>query len=98
MRRRGAITAAGRRLARIAARHRGAVEGRVEVVLVELEPASQRSAGSAAPRATLLALDRARRLAEHVGALALIRLDDRERLERVAGFGARAADALIALE
>ena len=69
-RRRRLPVAALRVLARVAARDRGAVEGRVELVLVELEPAAQRSAGAAAPRAALLALDDARGLAEHVRALA----------------------------
>ena len=41
-------------LAGIAARDRRAVEGRVELVLVELEPAAERPAGAAAPRQTLL--------------------------------------------
>src|SRR5215216_3313667 len=65
-RRRGAVAAAAPGLARIAARDRGAVEGRVELVLAELEPPPQRAAGPAAPRAPLFALDRARRLAEHL--------------------------------
>src|SRR5215211_6360789 len=97
-RRRGAVAAAAPRLARIAPRDRGAVEGRVEVVLAELEPPPQRAAGPTAPRASLLALDRARRLAEHVGALALVGLDDRERLERVARLDAGPADSLVALQ
>ena len=87
-----------RRLPGVAARDRGAVEGRVELVLVQLEPAAQRLAGAAAPGAALLALDDPRRLAEHVRALAGAALDDRQRLERVAGLDARAADAVVALE
>ena len=36
-----AVAAAGRRAARIAARDRGAVEGRVELLLAELEPLAE---------------------------------------------------------
>ena len=52
-RRRRAVAAAGRGATGIAARHRRAVERRVERVLVELEPAAQRLPGPAAPRAPL---------------------------------------------
>src|SRR5204862_7773370 len=43
------VAAAARGPPRIAAGDRGAVEGRVELLLVETEPASQRLAGAAAP-------------------------------------------------
>ncbi len=62
-----------RRAPGIAARDRGAVEGRVELVLLELEPAAQRPAGTPAPRQPFLSLDDAGRLAEEVGALARAR-------------------------
>src|SRR4029077_6634593 len=68
-RRRRAVAAAGRGAPRVAARHRRAVEGRVEVVLLELEPAAKRPAGAATPREPLFSLDHARRLAEHVRTL-----------------------------
>src|SRR5687768_6990412 len=48
-RRRRAIAAAGGWAARIATGDRGAVEGRVELVLLQLEPATQRSACTATP-------------------------------------------------
>ena len=56
------VAAAGRVAAGVAAGDGGAVEGRVEDVLVQLEPPAQRLAGSAPPRQPLLALDDARRL------------------------------------
>src|SRR5581483_5638867 len=95
--RRRAVAAPGRRASGVAARHRRAVEGRVELVLVELEPAAQRLSGATAPRPSFFALDDARRLAEEVRALALTGCDDRQGLERVAGLGACAADTLVAL-
>src|SRR5206468_11904672 len=63
------VAAAGRRLARIAAGDRGAVEGGVELVLVELEPATQRPSRATAPGPSLLPFDDAGRLPEHVGTL-----------------------------
>src|SRR5262249_9112991 len=48
---------------------RGAVEGCVEVVLVELQPAAQCPACAAAPRQPLLSFDHAGRLAEQICAL-----------------------------
>src|SRR5262249_20993388 len=95
---RRAVAAAGRRLARVAAGDRGAVEGGVELVLVELEPAAESPAGAAAPRQPFHALDLPGRLAEHVRALSRVRLHDRQRLERVARLRARPADAVVALE
>src|SRR5919206_468960 len=56
-RRRRPVASAARRVPGIAARHRGAVEGAVELVLVHLEPAAQRAARAPAPGSTLLALD-----------------------------------------
>src|ERR671911_619931 len=44
------VTPAGRMLARIAARHRDAVERLVELVLVHAEPDAKRSSGAAASR------------------------------------------------
>src|SRR6266545_4268890 len=46
---RRAVPAAGGRAARIAPRHRRAVEGRVELLLVQLEPAPQCLACAPAP-------------------------------------------------
>src|SRR5919108_688779 len=97
-RRRGPVAASARRLPGIAAGDGGAVEGRVEVLLVQLEPATERPAGAAAPRQAFLALDRAGRLSVDVGALPGVRLDHRPRLERIAGLDAGAADAVVALE
>src|SRR5215468_10706810 len=54
---RRAVAAARRRLARVAACDRGAVEGGVELVLVELKPAAESPAGAAAPRQPLQTLD-----------------------------------------
>src|SRR5204862_4316789 len=48
-----AVASTGRRLPGVAARDGCAVEGGVERVLVELEPAAQRPAGAAAPRPAL---------------------------------------------
>src|ERR687897_3450737 len=93
-----AIPAARRRPARVAARDRRAVEGRVELVLVQLEPAAERLPGAAPPGQPLLALDDPGRLAVDVCALARVRLDDRQGEEREALLGAGAADAVVALE
>ena len=57
LRRRRSVAAPGGGPARIAARDRRAVERRVELVLVQLEPAAQRLARPAAPRPALLSLD-----------------------------------------
>src|ERR1700759_582483 len=57
MRRRRPVAASGRRTARVAARDGGAVEGAVELVLGELEPAAQRPARAPAPGQPLLSLD-----------------------------------------
>src|SRR5436190_19637914 len=62
------VTAAGRRLARVAAGDGGAVEGVVELVLVQPQPAAERPARAPAPRPPLLGLDDPGRLAVHVGA------------------------------
>src|SRR5262249_12950031 len=98
LRARRPVAAARGRAARIAARHRCAVERAVEGVLVEVEPAAERAAGAAPPRPALGALDRARRLAEEVRALAAARRGDRERAERMPGLPARAAPPLVAAE
>src|SRR4029453_1113799 len=90
--------AAARSTSWIAARDRRAVERRVERVFVELEPPAQRLACATAPREAFPAFLDPRRLAEHVRALAPVGLDDRERLERIAGLCARAADAIGALQ
>ena len=76
------VAAASRRTARVAARHRGAVERRVELVLVHRQPAPQRLPGAPAPRPSLLSLDHSRRLSEDVRPLARMPLEDRERLDR----------------
>src|SRR2546421_8126 len=55
-RRRGAVAAPGRAAPGITTSDRGAEERPVEGVLVELEPAAQRPAGPAAPRAPLPSL------------------------------------------
>src|SRR5512146_256226 len=57
LRRRRAVAASRACASGVAPRHRGAVERRVELVLVELEPAAQRLARTASPRAAFLALD-----------------------------------------
>src|SRR5215475_5808542 len=95
---RRAIAPPARCFARVAASHGRAVEGRIELVLIELEPAAQRPARASTPGQALQALVGARRLAEDVRALAFVRLDDRERLEREAGLHAGAADAVVTLE
>src|SRR5436190_7024230 len=97
-RRRRPVAAAGGGAPGITARDGRAVEAGVELVLVELEPAPQAPAGAAAPGPALLALDDPWRLAEHVGALSLVRLGDGERLDREACLEAGAADAVVALE
>src|SRR5436309_685655 len=81
-------TASGGGAARVAARDRGAVERRVELLLLELEPAAQRAAGPPPPRQPLLALDHARRLAEEVRALPGTGHPHGQRLERIAGLDA----------
>src|SRR5439155_24924331 len=98
LRRRRAVAAARRRLARVTAGDRGAVEGLVELVLLQPEPPAQRPAGAAPPRPSLEAFLDARRLAEEVGALPVERGDHRQRLERMAGLDAGPADAQVALE
>src|SRR5207247_6489640 len=97
-RRRRAVAAAGRCPAGIAARDRGAVERRIERILVQLEPAAERPAGTAAPGQPLLALDDARRLSVHIGALICERRAHGQRLERVARLGARTAAREVALK
>ena len=97
-RRRRPVAAARRGAAGIAARDGGAVEGRVELVLVELEPAAERPAGAPAPRQPLLSLDDARRLAEQVRALFGARRPHGQRLERIARLDAGAAAGEVALE
>src|SRR5581483_4373313 len=97
-RRRRPVAPAGRRPAGVAARDRGAVERLVERGLVEVEPAPERPARAAAPRPTLDALEQTGRLADEVRELPRAPLEDRQRLERVAGLGARPAPAVVALE
>src|SRR5437879_3767378 len=80
------LASSRRRLARVAARDRGAGDGAVDLLLLGLEPAAKRPAGAAAPGPPLLAFDYAGRLAEDVRALADVRLDDRRRLQWIAGF------------
>src|SRR5262245_37192967 len=97
-RRRRPVAAAGDGAPRIAARHRRAVEGGVEVLLVEVEPAPQRLAGAPAPRTALLALDDAGSLPVHVRTLARVHVANRQRLERIAGLAARTADREVTLQ
>ena len=92
------IAAACRATPRIAPRDRGAVERRVEVVLVEPEPAAQRLAGATSPWPKLLALDHARCLSEEIRALPRIALDHRTRLDRKPSLGARTARPVVTLE
>src|SRR5581483_4154912 len=96
-RRRRAVAAPGRGASRVTPCHRGAVERRVERVLFELEPAPERLARPPAPRAPLLALDNAGRLAVEVGALSVPRRNHRQRLEGEPRFDARTAHSLVAL-
>src|SRR5581483_3482166 len=93
-----AVAAAGGGLARVAARNRGAVEGGVEVVLLQPQPAAQGGARAPAPGPALLALELSRRLAEQVRALAGPALEHRPRAERVAGLDAAPAARVVALQ
>ena len=97
-RRRHAVTGAGRRPAGIAARDRGAVEGRVELVLVEVEPPAQRLPGTATPRSEFRSLDDPGSLAVDERALAEVPLQHRPGLERKPCLGAGAAAAVVGLE
>src|SRR3954447_4214334 len=96
--RRRPVAAARWRATGVTARDRGAVERCVELVLLELEPAPERSACAAPPGQALFSLDDARRLAEHVCPLLRPGCPHRERLERVAGLDAGAAAGEVALE
>ena len=84
--------------ARVAAGDRGAVEGLVERLLVELEPAAERAPGTAAPRASLQALDDTGRLTDDQRDLTRAPLERRRRLQRVAGLGAGAAGPVVPLQ
>src|SRR6266511_18987 len=97
-RRRCAIAAAGERAPGVTACDGRAVERRVERLFVQVEPPAQRSPGTPAPGQPLLCLLDPGRLPEHVRALPTVRLHDRERLERIAGLGARTADPVVALQ
>src|SRR5581483_5920297 len=97
-RRRRAVAAPGWRTPRIAARHRGTEERRVELVLAHVEPPAQRLSRAPAPGKPLLALDDAGRLPDHVRALVVQRRAHGERLEWEAGLDARAAAREVALE
>src|SRR6266508_361870 len=92
------VTTAARCASRVAARDRGAVERRVELLLVELEPPAQGLACATTPGTALFSLDDSRRLPENVRPLSRTAFEDRQRLERVARLGARAADAGVALK
>ncbi len=70
-----AVAAAAWGTARVAARDGGAIERRVELVLVHRQPAPQRLPGAPAPRPSLLSLDDPRRLPEDVRALAQVPLE-----------------------
>jgi hypothetical protein len=95
---RDAIARSRRRSPRVAPGDRGAVEGGVERLLVEIEPAAQVLAGASAPGPPLLPLDHAGRLPVHVRTLVLVSLQNGQRLERIAGLGACAADTGVALQ
>src|SRR4029079_14880854 len=82
----------------IAARDGRAVEGRVEPILVHVEPAAKRLASPAAPRAALDALDDSRRLADDHRALARASLEGGQRLEGIARLDAGPADPVVPLE
>src|SRR5918996_4201948 len=98
LRRRQPVAPAAGQAPGIAARHGGAVERVVELVLVEPEPAAEGLPGAAAPRPELLPLEHARRLPEQICPLILATLEDGHRLERMAGLEAGAAGAGVALE
>src|SRR2546429_6631618 len=97
-RRRRPVAAARRRVPRITARHRRAIERRVELVLVHLEPAPQRPAGAATPGPPLLTFDDAGCLAVHVRTLTQVLVDDGPRLQRITGLHTGAADPQVALQ
>src|SRR5262245_16999809 len=86
------VASTRRRPTRVAARHRGAVERRVERVLVEPEPPAQRLPGATSPRTPLLALEDAGCLAEDVRLLAGVPLEPKP------GLGARPARTIVTLE
>src|SRR5262249_35378780 len=91
-------TAAGRRLAGVAACGRCAVERSVELVLVHREPGAERLARAAAPGPALLAFDDAGRLTVEVRPLSCAALQDGARFEAVTGEDARAAAGVVPLE
>src|SRR5207247_6950439 len=95
---RRAVAAPGRRTSRIAARDRRTVERRVELLLLELEPATQCLAGTAAPGAALLALDDPRCLPVHIGALPGVDVAHGQRIEWVACLDAGPAAGEIPLQ
>src|SRR2546423_449256 len=97
-RRRRPVTAPRGRATGITAGDGRAVERGVELFLVQLEPASECPAGATSPGTALGALDHARRLAVHVGALAHELAQDRQRLERKAPLGAGTADPEVTLQ
>src|SRR4029077_6343353 len=79
-------------------RYRGAVEGGVECLFVEFEPAAQRAAGAAPPGCTFLPLDDPRRLAVEIGLSARDSVHDRPGLDLIAGVEAEAAACKVTLE
>src|SRR5690348_8110175 len=68
-----------------------AVERRVELLLVEVQPAPKRATCAASPRSALLSLDGPGCLAVHERGLIEAIVADRPRLERIARVHARAA-------
>src|SRR5207342_2689613 len=84
--------------ARVAARHRSAVERRVELVLVKPEPSAEGLARSAAPRPPLLALDHAGRLTEDVRLLPGMPLEHGGRLDPKTRLGAGATPTVVTLQ
>src|SRR5947208_694157 len=93
-----AVAATAQGTSRIAAGDRRAVEGRVELLLVEAEPAAERPSRTASPGASLDAFDDTGSLPEDVRALAGTSLEDGHRLERISGFCARSARPVVPLE
>ena len=82
----------------IAARDGRAVEGRVEPLFVQLQPATKSLARAAAPRTALLAFDDSWRLPDDDRALTRAPFEDGQRLEPIARLDARAANAVVALQ
>src|SRR3954463_2803176 len=92
------VAASRSRPSRIAPCDRGAVERRIELVLLEAEPAAQGLAGTAAPRAALLALDDARCLSIHVRTLVEVHVAHRQRRGGITRLDAGPTDGEVPLQ